>query len=42
MISAMAEQARRVDYVHATQFCTEAMEAYAVDLTVAAIAALRA
>ena len=32
IISAMAEQARRVDYVHATQFCTSAMEEYAAEL----------
>jgi len=32
VIAAMVDQARRVDYVHATQFDTEAMEAYAAEL----------
>lgn len=32
VISAMTDQARRVDYVHATQFATEATNAYSADL----------
>src|SRR5437667_3363111 len=32
VLQAMADQARRVDYVHGTQFTTEALESYAADL----------